>query len=313
MNKKYIREKKNSYDIVKSHRIMAKVSNLDDAIFIRDLLVKNDWDLDDFPQVILKDNDYLVLAVIDDKLRLLAKYRLEPDCETVKKLIKKYRRNPNNSKYGLNIMRYFDIFIIKKQIFGEEVIFGYYGDLKDAEFVRNFLLDNQWNVNAFDEVMFDEDTNTYKVVSVIDDNVYVLDSFDTKEEIDLNKVHEEFLAKISKNKSGLDTYHHLDLLTDKIEELEVRFGVETKDDFWLLKDVSDKSSALNEIVFNMTPFQQIVYDVISSKTTLDEIEQALVRYKTKNFREKILKNLNELIELKMIEKIDEKTYKKANL
>lgn len=312
MNKKYIREKKNSYDIVKNHQIVAKFSDLDDAIFIRDLLIENDWDLDNFPQIILKDDNYLVLAIIEDKLRLIAKYRLKPDEKTVKKLINKYRRNPNNSKYGLNIMNYFGTFIIKKQIFGEEIIFGYYDNLKDAEFVRNFLLDNEWNVNKFSEIMFDDETDTYKVTMVIDDVVYVLDSFDSKEDIDLNNVHEEFLAKISKHKYGLATYHHLDLLTDKIDELEVKFGVETKDDYWTLKNLNDNSSALNEIIFNMTPFQKIIYDVISSKTTLSEIEQALVRYKTKNFTQKIIKNLDELIDLGLVEKIGDETYRKTN-
>lgn len=312
MNKKYIRKKKNSYDIVKNQRVIAKISNLDDALFIRDSLIENNWDLDNFPQIILKDDDYLVLAIIDGKLRLLARYRIKPDDETVEKLINKYRRNPNNSKYGLNIMNYFDTFIIKKQIFGEEMIFGYYDELKDAEFVRNFLLDNEWDVNKFSEIMFDEETSTYKVTCVIDDVVYVLDSFDSKEEIDLDKVHEEFLAKISKHKYGLATYHHLDLLTDKIDELEVGFGVKTKDEYWSLKNLSDSSSALNDIVFNMSPFQKTIYDVISSKTTIDEIEQVLIRYRTKNFRQKIIRNLDELVELKLVEKIDDETYMKTN-
>lgn len=312
MNKKYIRERKNSYDIVKNHQVVAKFSDLDDAIFIRDLLIENDWDLDNFPQIILKDDNYLVLAIIEDKLRLIAKYRLKPDEKTIKKLINKYRRNPNNSKYGLNIMNYFGTFIIKKQIFGEEIIFGYYDNLKDAEFVRNFLLDNEWNVNKFSEIMFDDETDTYKVISVIDDTVYVLDSFESKEDIALKNVHEEFLAKISKHKYGLATYPHLDLLTDKIDELEVKFGVETKDDYWTLKNLNDNSSALNEIIFNMTPFQKIIYDVISSKTTLGEIKQALVRYKTKNFTQKIIKNLDELIDLGLVEKIGDETYRKTN-
>ena len=312
MNKKYIRERKNSYDIVKNHQVVAKFSDVDDAIFIRDLLIENDWDLDNFPQIILKDDNYLVLAIIEDKLRLIAKYRLKPDEKTIKKLINKYRRNPNNSKYGLNIMNYFGTFIIKKQIFGEEIIFGYYDNLKDAEFVRNFLLDNEWNVNKFSEIMFDDETDTYKVISVIDDTVYVLDSFESKEDIALKNVHEEFLAKISKHKYGLATYPHLDLLTDKIDELEVKFGVETKDDYWTLKNLNDNSSALNEIIFNMTPFQKIIYDVISSKTTLGEIKQALVRYKTKNFTQKIIKNLDELIDLGLVEKIGDETYRKTN-
>lgn len=160
--------------------------------------------------------------------------------------------------------------------------------------------------------MFDDETDTYKVISVIDDTVYVLDSFESKEDIALKNVHEEFLAKISKHKYGLATYPHLDLLTDKIDELEVKFGVETKDDYWTLKNLNDNSSALNEIIFNMTPFQKIIYDVISSKTTLGEIKQALVRYKTKNFTQKIIKNLDELIDLGLVEKIGDETYRKTN-
>ena len=45
---------------------------------------------------------------------------------------------------------------------------------------------------------------------------------------------------------------------------------------------------------------------------LDEIEGALVRYKTKNFRQKIVKNLDDLIKLNLVEKIDDETYRKTN-
>ena len=309
MSEKYIRKMKNYCNIVKNSQILAKASNIDDAIFLRDLLLEHDWDAEEIPNVISRNDDYLVIAPIENKLRILARYRKKPDGKTVQKLIKKHSRNPNNSKYGLNITNYFGTFIIQKRIFGEEMIFGYYDNLKDAEFVRNFLLDNQWNVDKFKKIEFDEDTDTYKVIKVIDDTVYVLDTYQTLEEIDLKKTYEKFLSKIAKHKYGLVSYHHLDLLADKIDELECEFGVKPKDDTWSLNG----KSALNDIIFNMTPFQKIIYDVISSKTTLDEIEAALVRYKTRNFKEKILKNLDELVELRLIEKIDDKTYKKTNL
>ena len=198
-------------------------------------------------------------------------------------LIKKHRRNPNNSRYGLNIARVFDVFIIKKQIAGDDYIFGYYDRLEDAEFVRNFLMDNCWNVNAFKEIEFDEETNTYKVVKVIDDKVYVLDSFDSPD-IDVNKVLEEFLARISKHKHGLAHYPHLDLLKESIDDLENKFNVTTKDENWNLSDIKD--DALNDILFNLTPFQQSVYDAIDGETTIDEIKRKLIRYKSKNFEDK---------------------------
>ena len=195
MSEKYIRQNKKSCTIVKSSKTYAKIADLDDAIFIRDFLIDNDWNLDKTPQILKKDDNYLVITVYEDKIHVLAKYKKKPSSATVENLIKKHRRNPNNSRYGLNITRVFDVFIIKKQIAGDDYIFGYYDRLEDAEFVRNFLMDNSWNVNEFNQIEFDEDTDTYKVVKVIDDKVYVLDSFDTSE-IDINKVLEEFLAKI---------------------------------------------------------------------------------------------------------------------
>lgn len=305
MDRKYIRENKNSFNITKGSRIYAKAANLDDAVFVRDLLIEHDWNLDEIPQVIKKDNNYLIIAEIDEKLHMLGRYKTKPSQESIDRLIKKKIRNPNNSKYGLNIMRFFDTFIIKKTIFGDEYVFGYYDNLKDAEFVRNFLLDNNWNVNEFNTIEFDDETQTYKVVCVIDDNVYVLDSFESKSEIDLNRAYEEFLSKISKHKFGLANYPHLDLLTDKIDDLELRFGVKTCDDTWAFDNLDEKSSPLNEIIFNLTPFQQSVYDVIRQDTSFDEIKRSLIRYKSGNFDAKVQKNIDELISKGLIIKTDD--------
>ena len=287
MSEKYIRQNKNSCIIVKNSKTYAKIADLDDAIFIRDFLVKNDWDLSKTPQLLKKDDNYLVLTVYEDKIN------------TIDKLVKKHKRNPNNSRYGLNITKVFDTFIIKKQIAGDDYIFGYYDKLEDAEFARNILMDNMWNVDAFDQIEFDEETNTYKVVEVIDDKVYILDSFDNPD-INLNEVHEEFLAKISKHKYGLSSYPHLDLLKNQIPRLEKEFDVRTKDETWNFEDIEE--DPLNEIIFTLTPFQKSVYDAIDEKATFDEIKKSLIRYRSKNFEGKINKNLDELIDLKVIKK-----------
>lgn len=298
---KYIRENKTSYAIVKSSKTYAKIESLDDAVFIRDLLVNNDWDLNKTPQIIKKDDNYLVLTVYEDKIYLLAKYKKKPDEDTVNKLIKRHERNPNNSKYGLNITKVFDTYVIKKQIAGDDYIFGYYDDLGDAEFVRNFLMDNNWNVNEFEIINYCEDSNEYKVVKVIDDNVYVLDSF-FSDNIDLKKSFEEFLAKISKHKYGLANYPHLDLLKDKIPQLEEELDVKVRDDYWDFSNADGENEALNQIIFTLTPFQKSIYDAIDGESSFEDIKKALIRYKSKNFEDKINKNLNQMIDMNIIKK-----------
>ena len=311
MSEKYIRENKSSFSIVKNSKTYAKIGNFEDAIFIRDLLASHDWNLEDIPDTIKKDENYLVLTVIDEKLQLLAKYKEEPGKEQIQRLTKKFIRNPNNSKYGLNIVKIYDTFIIKKQIAGDDYIFGYYDNLEDAQFVRNFLLDNDWNVNAFSEIEFDDEEDNYKIVSIIDDNVYVIDSYNSGDEIDLEKSYEDFLVKVSKHKYGLSSHPHLDLLKDRIPMLEDKFQVRTKDSTWSFENIDDTESVLSQVIFNLTPFQKSVHDAIGTNTTLEEIELSLIRYKSKNFTQKISKNINELIELNLIEKTGDDTFSKT--
>lgn len=311
MAEKYIRTNRNSHTIVKSSKTYAKIKNLEDAILIRDLLVENDWDLSAIPQIIRDDENYIVLALLDEKIHLIAKYKTEPDAKTVDKLIKRHRRNPNNSRYGLNIARVFETFVIKKQIAGDDYIFGYYGSLEDATFVRNFLLDHSWNVNEFDEVNYCDESDSYKLVHVFDDKVYVLDS-SKGDDFDLKRTYQEFVSKLYKHKYGLASYPHLDLLAGDIESVENELGVKAQDDMWSFDNVSESESPLNQIVFNLSPFEKSVYDSISGQTSFDEIKKSMVRYKSKNFEGKIRKNLDSLIERGLVEELDG-SYQKTNL
>ena len=311
MSEKYIRSSKNSYKIIKNSRVFSKVDTLEDAIFIRDLLESKDWNLDNFTlEMHLSLDEYIVVAKIDEKLHLLGKFNTKPNDKLVEKLIKKIKRNPNNSKYGLNISRVYEIFMVKKQIAGDEYIFGLYDNLDDAKFTRNFLLDNNWNVNAFKEVEFCDETDTFKIVKIIDDRVYVLGSFESfdeaKENIENSK--KEFLNRIYKQKIGLANYPHLDELTDKLEYLEGEFQVKTTDETWdFNREVSDP---LNDIIFTLTPWQKIIYDGAGETFTIDDLEVSLKRYKSKNFTQKIKRHLDELVELNLIEKIDDEIFKK---
>ena len=304
MSEKYIRQNKKSCTIVKNSKTYAKISNLKDASLIRDFLVSIDWDLSKVPQTIMQDEKYLVLTVYEDKIFILAKYKQEPSEKIINDLVKKHQRNPNNSKYGLNISRILDTYMISKQIAGDNYVFGLYDDLQDAEFVRNFLMDHQWNVNEFKPIEYDDETDLYRVILVIDDYVYVLDSFEN-DDIDLNRSYEEFLVKISKHKYGLANYPHLDRLKNKISELEEQLNVTAKDDVWVFEESIEEKDALNEIIFTLTPFQKSVYDAIDGKTTFNEIKHKLIRFNSGNFEVKIDNNLNDLIEKGLVEKIGE--------
>ena len=310
MSEKYIRKNKNSYKIIKNSRVFGKFDSLDDAIFVREILINNNWDIDNFTlEMHLSLDNHIVVSKIDEKLVILGKFKDKPNDKLIEKLTKKRIRNPNNSKYGLNIVRVFDLFMVKKQIAGDEYIFGVFDNLDDAIFTRNFLLDNNWNVEAFREVEYCDESETYKIVKVYDDRVYILGTFKTRSDAEDNieNSKSEFLNKIAKHKHGLANHPHLDSLTGHIEDLENEFNITTEDDVWKFNDVNDP---LSEIVFNLTPWQKIICDEISDEFSFDDLVQSLSRYKTKNFDKKVKRYLDELVDLGLVEKLDDKNYRK---
>ena len=311
MSEKYIRKNKNNFTVIKNSRTYGKYDSLDVAVFARDLLVSSDWQLDNIHDEIFEiDNGYLVFKVIDDKLFCLGQFSEKPTFDAISKLTRKKIRNPNNSKYGLNISRLFDNYIIKKQIAGDEYIFGVFDNLEDATFSRNFLLEHDWDVNAFGEIEFCDETDTYKIVEVFDDRIYILASYETLAEAEKNleNAKSEFLNKIFKHKNGLANYPHLDILTDRIDELENDFQLKTQDDFW---NIGDVENPLEDIIFNLTPWQKITYDNAGDEFTFQQLKVKLKRYESKNFDKKIQRYLDELQELNLIEKLDDDVYRKV--
>ena len=307
MSEKNIQKVNSSFKIVKSvsfeQKIFGTYKSLEDAIFIRDILSSNDWSLDDIPEIHESDGYYYVVKVINEKVYLLAKYRQKPTKEQVDKLTEKKIRNPNNSKYGLNISKVLDIYVIRKTIAGDEYIFGYYDNLEDASFVRNFLMDNEWNVNAFKKVEKD-DNGQYKCINVIDDKVCVLNTFETEKEASDNydDSYNQFVANIYKNKHGIGRFPHLDCFGD------IDFETSPKDENWNLKNLESKTA--KDLIFDLTPWQKIIYDNSGDEFSFDELKVSLKRYKSKNFDKKVQKHLDELIDLNMIEDLGNDNFKK---
>jgi len=154
-------------------------------------------------------------------------------------------------------------------------------------------MDNMWDTSKFTQIQYDSETKTYKLIEIINDKIYVLNTFKNKKDINITKEHENFLTKISKHKMGLASHPHLEELTNQIPDLEKQFNTTIK----------INQNPL-ETMFNLTPFQKIVYDSLDG--TFEEITQSLIRYKSKNFTQKIQKNLDELIEMKLVVKNNEK-------
>ena len=298
MTEKHIRKNRKSYTIYKGSKTYGRYMNLDDAITARDILTSHDWDMTRIPNVIQIDDGYLILTVTDDKLHITARTATQPSDDLVEKLIKRQRRNPNNSRYGLNITRVFDTFIIQKTIRGDEYIFGYYDNLEDASFVRNHLLDNNWDTGTFSKIMHDDETGKIKITDVIDGKVYVLDTYDDENDVSLEQSYNNFLVKITKHNHGLASHPYLDELTGMVSELEEKYNVKAHDDVW---DLSNVANPLEDVIFKLTPFQKIVYDNVDG-TTLEEIEARLAGYRSGNFTMKIKRNLDELVELDLIAK-----------
>lgn len=307
MKHKYVRQNGSSFLIIKNSKNYGKFDSLKEALFLRDRLIENDWDLDSIDEIYEFEDMYLAVSIIDEKLAILGEFKQKPDFQTIEKLAKRKARNPNNSRYGLNITRIFDTYIIKKRIAGDDYIFGYFDNLSDAEFVRNYLMDHDWNVSDFPQIEYDDETSTYKVVEVIDDRAYVLGTFESKNQIDIGKCHEEFINKIAKHKLGLAQHSNLHELTDMVPELEERFNIKARDDVWSFRDTQNP---LNDIIFTLTPFQKSVYDAVDD-STLEDIRKALIRYKSKNFDEKIQRNLDELEKQGLIRK-NQNNYIKQN-
>ena len=94
MSEKYIRKNKNSYKIIKNSRVFGKFDSLDDAIFVREILINNNWDIDNFTlEMHLSLDNYIPVSKIDEKLVILGKFKDKPNDKFLEKLAKKLLNN----------------------------------------------------------------------------------------------------------------------------------------------------------------------------------------------------------------------------
>ena len=316
---------------------------LEEAIFARDLLIEHDWNLDEVipsDHVIKFNGEFWVVTRFRGKLKFLGKFNTRNDAKgNVANLIKEFQGNPYGRQYGTYIYKIGEYFDVKKSINNKELLFGSYANLDDATFARDLLVMYDWNLMDIlkgGPIFFSKIHKQYLVVPVIDDKVVIINHYDSKIDALLNVGEdlEMYIKYQTKGKQALyrgdskvNRYilkkHRKFWIRKKIDgELRILGPYDTKWDAieardelelrgWQLHNHDEESIFYDElddedyedIIFNLSMWQKIVYDTIvrigKVRFSLDDLlnHSYLKRYKSgKNFDEKVITHLNELID-----------------
>lgn len=187
----YIYEKKNRFTVSKSingnNKVFGNYNTLEDAIFVRNLLMEHDWNLDEiYPSdnVLEFNDEFVVVTVFKGTLKFLGKFKTRSGAEgNAPRLIEEFERNPYGSKYGIFIYKRDEYFDIKKSFNYKDILFGIYKNLDDATFARDLLVKYDWNLDAISNdgpVFFSQIHDQYIVVEVINDKVAVIKHYDSE-------------------------------------------------------------------------------------------------------------------------------------
>ena len=197
----------------------------------------------------------------------------------------------NISKYGTNIYKSGDFFTINKQINRKHVKFGKFNSLSDATFVKSILVDNDWKLSRIrnNDCIYHHN-DLYWLIKVLSDKLVILGKFDSYNEAN---EHVEWLVKEYKTNDDFEVY-----IPKKSENY-----------------VEDMANVLNEINgWNKLVFKAI-NNIESSVFSLDDLKDLdlfeMYQFEDQSLENIILENLNDLANLKLIEKLGNNYYKKV--
>lgn len=325
-------------------RVYGYYPSYDEAVFVRELLKENDWDIDYFidNNIFKKDDEYVVLVKLDDKVRLLSTYdKYEDAADHLDYVIEDFKVNKSRNRKAKYIYKVKNKYMIQKFHKGKMRVFGRFETFEDAVTIKKLLTKLNWDISKIN----DED-NIFKIQDkfavILEDNgqLHLLGIFPTYQEALKNKGNLLF-EKVSylnsssnqyskKNKNIQKTSRGFNV-SKRINGELVTFGtydthdeaVAARDKFiddnWKVPEKpTQQADDLNSIIFNLTGWQKVVFDAIESlnKETfeLDELRQfksSFMRFAPPGKAEKkVIKNIEDLVNLNLLEKIDEKTYKK---
>lgn len=197
----------------------------------------------------------------------------------------------NISKYGTNIYKSGDFFTINKQINRKHVNFGKFNSLSDATFVKSILVDNDWKLSRIrnNDCIYHHN-DLYWLIKVLSDKLVILGKFNSYNEAN---EHVEWLVKEYKTNNDFEVY--IPKKSEKYDE--------------------DMTNVLNEINgWNKLVFKAI-NNIESSVFSLDDLKDLdifeMYQFEDQSLENIILENLNDLANLKLIEKLGNNYYKKV--
>lgn len=242
-------------------------------------------------------------------------------------------------------------FEVIKSINGKNKIFGCYNNMDDATFARDLLVKYDWELMDIlkeGPIFFSQLHNQYIVAPVIDEKLALINHYESKIKAVLN-VQEDIEMYIKYQTKGKQALYRGDSKVNryilkryrkywirkkingeirilgpydtKWDAIEARDELELRN--WQLHNHDEESIFYDElddedfedIVFNLSMWQKIVYDTIvrigKVRFSLDEIlnHSYLKRYKSgKNFDEKVIIHLNELIEWGLVASLGNNMY-----
>ena len=205
----------------------------------------------------------------------------------------------DDSKYDSNIYKKYSGFIVVNSIDGKDHIFGYYDNIKHTYFVRDFLIENDWDLTKFKCIEFDEVCLEYYIIKVIKNRAYIIDGFYTYNEAYLNykKSLKEFVIKVFLHKYGFEKNFYVHELMDVAEDLFLEVDELTNEDSWLIDRLPEiyepktieKSEEVDidlNLINNLTLWQKKIFDEVNKFDdeifSFDELKRHLLRFKSKN-------------------------------
>lgn len=263
----------------------------------------------------------------------------------------KSKQSKLTSKYGTNVYksRSGDSFFIRKSLGGKNFNFGYFDSLDDALFIKKLLIENGWDLTKFSNTdCIYSNNGLFYVVVILRNKLKILDKFSSFSEASKyinsdsfngglekpNNIHQNNKNRyIVKNKNKFNIFKRIN------GEL-INFGVySTREDALKARDIliknnwkvysTDKESLfsqdfisdnlMNKIIFNLTPWQKIIFDMINNFEEYKFTKMDIIKYSAnfKRFRSskldmdsKLIKILEELIDLNLLKKEKENVYVK---
>ena len=337
-----------SYNVYKSggdvKKYLGGYKNYEDAVFVRNILEENDWNVENLNSIYYDkiSGTFKIILIENNMVRVLdsfdsyqeAKYNMDYTYYTHRN--KAFLKNDKSYIWENN-----NLFSIYRNMNNKKTYYGSFRLIEDARAAMNILQNHNWNVNSInlDRIykigdyhwVFYLPENYLKVIgkydsfkdSYLEENnksLYCKDDFNKKEVNEDRFVYPRndggyvIIKKIQGTQVSFGTYDSLIAARDARNEFENEGWNYYIDDDSIFGDEYDNS--FEKLLHNLSRWQKILFDAIcdidKEVFSFDEVKNNsyVSRYNLKNLDKKLDKHLSELVDIKLIKKVDENRYKR---